>query len=133
MFHVEISFTVIFLVSLIYSAPWPENTNIDVRGPEQVHIAYDETPDKMIVVWSTANTSANSTSFVTYGLNAGKLDMVVKASDAILTEGNPTGLNEIHRAVMTVRGYQCLSGKILKYIYSNKHTEDKLARGVEES
>ena len=106
MFHFEISFAIIFLVSQIHSAPWPEYSNI--HGPEQVHIAYDETPDKMIVVWSTANISLDSTSFVTYGLNSGKLDMIVNASDAILTEGNPNGLNQIHRAVMTVGLYHCL-------------------------
>lgn len=106
MFHFEICFTIIFLVSLIHSAPW--HTNTDIHGPEQVHIAYDETPDKMIVVWSTGNIALNSTSFVTYGLNSGKLDMVVNASDAILTEGNPNGLNQIHRAVMTVGLYHCL-------------------------
>ncbi|CAB3977176.1 Iron zinc purple acid phosphatase [Paramuricea clavata] len=102
MFLFEISLTIIFhVVSLTYSIPWPEYKFHEIHGPEQVHISYGDTPSEMIVVWSTGNISPNSTSFVTYGLNSDKLDMVVKASDAVLTEGNPNGLDQIHRAVMT--------------------------------
>jgi hypothetical protein len=108
MFLFEISLTIIFLaVSLTYSIPWPEHKFHEIHGPEQVHISYGDTPSEMIVVWSTGNISPNSTSFVTYGLNSDKLDMVVKASDAVLTEGNPNGLDQIHRAVMTVRVLRC--------------------------
>lgn len=108
MFLFEISLTIIFLaVSLTYSIPWPEHKFHEIHGPEQVHISYGDTPSEMIVVWSTGNISPNSTSFVTYGLNSDKLDMVVKANDAVLTEGNPNGLDQIHRAVMTVRVLRC--------------------------
>jgi hypothetical protein len=100
MFQFEISLTITFLVSLTYSAPWPEQS--EIHGPEQVHISYGNTPNEMIVVWSTGNISMNYTSFVTYGLNSADLDMIVKASDALLTEGNPNGLDQIHRGVMTV-------------------------------
>ena len=103
MFLFEFSIIINILVALTYSAPWHESKNLEVHGPEQVHISYGETSNEMIVVWSTGNISANSTSFVTYGLNSAKLDVMVKASDAVLTEGNPDGLDQIHRAVMKVR------------------------------
>jgi hypothetical protein len=103
MFLFQLSFVINFFISLTYSAPWPENIDVEIHGPEQVHISYGNTANEMIVVWSTANISANSTSYVTYGLNSAKLDMRVKATDAVLTEGNPDGLDQIHRAIMTVR------------------------------
>lgn len=80
---------------------WNElNLNAEVRGPEQVHISYGNFPSEMIVVWSTSNVSWSS--FVTYGENLDNLNFVAKATDALLTEGNPNGLQLIHRAVMTV-------------------------------
>jgi hypothetical protein len=116
MFLFEISLTIIFLaVSLTYSIPWPEHKFHEIHGPEQVHISYGDTPSEMIVVWSTGNISPNSTSFVTYGLNSDKLDMVVKANDAVLTEGNPNGLDQIHRAVMTVRVLRCFEFLCIYY------------------
>ena len=72
-----------------------------IRGPEQVHVSYGDTPQEMVVVWSTDNISSYS-SLVSYGLSSKKLNMKAYAADAVLNEGNPDGLKQLHRSVLTV-------------------------------
>ena len=102
MFQFNFCFSIIFFISLANSVPWPRNENPKIHGPEQVHISYGNTADEMIVVWSTANITKNLTSYVTYGVTSGQLDKMVKGRHAVLTEGNPNGLDQIHKAIMTV-------------------------------
>lgn len=112
MFVFKILLTISSIVSFTFSVARPGERNAidiydEIHGPEQVHIAYGNSPDEMIVVWSTGNITAKS--FVTFGLNSAKLDRMAPASDAILTEGNPNGLNQIHRAIMTVGVHRCIA------------------------
>ena len=95
---VLVSFT---LISTCLSKPIQNGDN-NIRGPEQVHIAYGDHDDEMTVVWSTANISSNWTSYVRYGLRSDMLDKTVDVEDALLTEGNPEGLKQVHRAILKV-------------------------------
>ncbi len=74
-----------------------------VHGPEQIHIAYGDSPSKMTIVWSTSNSTELASSVVHYGLAPKNYTSKAEGKFVLFTEGNPDGLKYIHRVVLRVR------------------------------
>ena len=74
-----------------------------VHGPEQIHIAYGNSPSEMTVVWSTSAVQELSSSFVLYGLAPKNYSLKAEGKFVVFTEGNPDGLHYVHRVVLEVR------------------------------
>ena len=74
-----------------------------VHGPEQIHIAYGESPSEMTIVWSTSNSTELASSVVLYGLAPNNYSLKAEGNFVLFTEGNPDGLKNIHRVVVQVR------------------------------
>lgn len=87
-----------------------------VHGPEQIHIAYGDSPSEMTIVWSTSNTTELASSVVLYGLAPNNYSSKAEGKFVLFTEGNPDGLKYIHRVVLQVRFYISLS-KYVSHIF----------------
>ena len=74
-----------------------------VHGPEQIHIAYGDSPSEMTIVWSTSNSTELASSVVLYGLAPNNYSLKAEGKFVLFTEGNPDGLKYIHRVVIQVR------------------------------
>lgn len=74
-----------------------------VHGPEQIHIAYGDSPSEMTILWSTSNSSELASSAVLYGLAPKNYSSKAEGKFVLFTEGNPDGLKYIHRVVLQVR------------------------------
>ncbi|KAJ7383150.1 hypothetical protein OS493_030302 [Desmophyllum pertusum] len=71
-----------------------------VHGPEQIHIAYGDSPSEMTILWSTSNSSELASSAVLYGLAPKNYSSKAEGKFVLFTEGNPDGLKYIHRVVL---------------------------------
>ena len=74
-----------------------------VHGPEQIHIAYGDSPRQMTVLWSTSSVQELASSFVHYGLAPKNYSMKAEGKFVLFTEGNPSGLQYVHRVLLEVR------------------------------
>ena len=70
------------------------------RGPEQVHISFGYQPSQMIVMWSTKE---YGDSVVMYGQDQFHLSGRQSGSCWRFTNGNPRGLQYMHRVLLEVR------------------------------
>ena len=68
--------------------------------PEQVHISYGYQPSQMVVMWSTAELGGSQ---VVYGPHSTQLNRTVIGTCWKFTEGNPDGLQYMHRVQLEVR------------------------------
>ena len=73
-----------------------------VHGPEQIHIAYGNFASEMTIMWSTSSVQELSSSFVFYGLAPKNYSLKAEGKFALFTEGNPDGLQYVHRVVLKV-------------------------------
>ncbi|XP_067052534.1 acid phosphatase type 7-like isoform X3 [Acropora muricata] len=71
-----------------------------VHGPEQIHIAYGDSPRQMTVLWSTSPVQELASSFVHYGLAPKNYSMKAEGKFVLFTEGNPSGLQYVHRVLL---------------------------------
>ncbi|PIK46938.1 putative iron/zinc purple acid phosphatase-like protein isoform X2 [Apostichopus japonicus] len=62
--------------------------------PEQIHLAYGETPSEMVVMWSTGLAGLTE---VRYGLLENNLNMSMTGEHVIFTERNSEGVKFVHR------------------------------------
>ena len=74
-----------------------------LHGPEQIHIAYGDSPKQMTVMWSTSSVQELASSFVLYGLAPENYSTIAKGELVLFTEGNPRGLQYVHRVLLEVR------------------------------
>lgn len=74
-----------------------------LHGPEQIHIAYGDSPSEMTILWSTSNSTELASSIVLYGLAPKNYSSKAEGKFVLFTEGNPDGLKYIHRVVLQVR------------------------------
>ena len=74
-----------------------------LHGPEQIHIAYGDSPSEMMILWSTSNSTELGSSVVLYGLAPKNYSSKAEGKFVLFTEGNPDGLKYIHRVVLQVR------------------------------
>ena len=74
-----------------------------LHGPEQIHIAYGDSPSEMMILWSTSNSTELASSVVLYGLAPKNYSSKAEGKFVLFTEGNPDGLKYIHRVVLQVR------------------------------
>ena len=86
---------------LVMSDLTPYNS---LHGPEQIHIAYGDSPSEMTILWSTSNSTELASSIVLYGLAPKNYSSKAEGKFVLFTEGNPEGLKYIHRVVLQVRG-----------------------------
>lgn len=70
------------------------------RGPEQIHISFGYHPSQMIVMWSTEE---YGDSVVMYGKDQFHLSNKQSGSCWRFTDGNPRGLQYMHRVLLEVR------------------------------
>ena len=71
-----------------------------IRGPEQIHIAYGYDASEMCIMWST---DVASTTILHYQDAAAATAWTnVSGESWKFTEGNPSGLQYIHRVNLTV-------------------------------
>ena len=70
-------------------------------APEQVHISYGYQPSQMVVMWSTEE---YGDSVVTYGKDLFHLSTRRSGSCWRFTDGNPQGLQYLHRVLLEVGG-----------------------------
>jgi len=73
-----------------------------LHGPEQIHIAYGDSPSEMTIVWSTSNSAELASSVVLYGLAPKNYSSKAEGKYVLFTEGNPFGLKYIHRVILQV-------------------------------
>jgi len=73
------------------------------RGPEQIHISYGPTANKMYVMWSMSQPSVSN---VTYSPLPTTLELLAIPHCWRFTEGNPSGLQYLCRAEL-VSGRGC--------------------------
>ena len=85
---------------LVMSDLTPYNS---LHGPEQIHIAYGDSPSEMTILWSTSNSTELASSIVLYGLAPKNYSSQAEGKFVLFTEGNPDGLKYIHRVVLQVR------------------------------
>ena len=85
---------------LVMSDLTPYNS---LHGPEQIHIAYGDSPSEMTILWSTSNSTELASSIVLYGLAPKNYSSKAEGKFVLFTEGNPDGLKYIHRVVLQVR------------------------------
>ena len=71
-------------------------------GPQQIHIAYGDTPQQMTVMWSTPSSNDFESSIVHYGMAPNKYDLSASGKTVNFTLGNPSGLQFIHRVQLKV-------------------------------
>lgn len=76
------------------------------QGPEQVHISFGYQPSQMIVMWSTEK---YGDSLVVYGKDQFHMTNKQSGSCWQFTDGNPRGLQYIHRVLLEVRAAVLLS------------------------
>ena len=86
-------FTNLFLVVTVVSCMTP-------RGPEQIHISFGHTPDKMYVMWSMSQPSVTN---VTYSPIPTTLELLAIPKCWQFTKGNPSGLQYLCRAELVSR------------------------------
>ena len=86
--------------ALVQALSWFYHYFTMTHGPEQIHLSYGSSAEEMTVVWSTS--SDLESSWVLYGLAPYNYSTAVTGRTATLTNGNPYGLQLIHRAVMKV-------------------------------
>lgn len=65
------------------------------RGPEQIHISFGHTPDKMYVMWSMSQPSVTN---VTYSPLSTTIELLAIPKCWQFTKGNPSGLQYLCRA-----------------------------------
>lgn len=79
-----------------------ESSNIEEElsnKPEQIHLAYGETPSDMVVMWSTGLAGLTE---VRYGLLENNLNMSMTGEHVIFTERNSEGVKFVHRVKLAV-------------------------------
>ena len=94
-----------------------------VHGPEQIHIAYGDFASEMTIMWSTSSVQELSSSIVLYGLAPKNYSLKAEGKFALFTEGNPDGLQYVHRVVLKVsviRDLNTLTFRILHCYTENK-------------
>ena len=75
------------------------------RGPEQIHISFGHTPDKMYVMWSMSQPSVTN---VTYSPLSTTIELLAIPKCWQFTKGNPSGLQYLCRAeLVSRRGWYC--------------------------
>ena len=67
--------------------------------PEQIHISFGYQPSQMIVMWSTMDYGDSE---VVYGQDYLQLNLTKNGTCWRFTEGNPQGLQYIHRVLLEV-------------------------------
>jgi len=70
----------------------------DWQQPQQTHIAAGDTPDKIIVVWSTFNDTSDST--VIYGKNGQLDEKAVGSSTRFTDQGPEKRFQFIHKVIL---------------------------------
>jgi len=89
--------------------------------PEQIHLSYGNTPDEMVVTWSTRQ---GSSSLVQYGTSPDNLTLTASGNYTEWILGNWLGLHFTHRVRLqglepeTVYFYRVVSGAAESLIYS---------------
>lgn len=71
-----------------------------IHGPEQIHIAYGDSPKQMTIMWSTSSVQELASSYVLYGLAPKNYSVKAKGKFVLFTEGNPSGLHYVHRVLL---------------------------------
>ena len=74
--------------------------------PEQVHISYGYQPSQMVVMWSTTELGDSQ---VVYGPHSTQLNRTEIGTCWKFTEGNPDGLQYMHRVQLEVRRLRALA------------------------
>lgn len=95
-----------------------------LHGPEQIHIAYGDSPSEMTILWSTSNSTELSSSVVLYGLAPKNYSSQTKGKFVLFTEGNPDGLKYIHRVVLQVSLQIVYAAYVILYWDSLVSSED---------
>lgn len=72
---------------------------VSAGPPEQVHISYGYQPSQMVVMWSTEEYGDSQ---VAYGPDPFQLDKRQNGTCWRFTEGNPQGLQYMHRVLLEV-------------------------------
>ena len=108
-------FTNLFLVVTVVSCMTP-------RGPEQIHISFGHTPDKMYVMWSISQPSVTN---VTYSPIPTTLELLAIPKCWQFTKGNPSGLQYLCRAeLVSRRSWYCAIINCVgvhMYVYASFH------------
>ena len=91
-------FYALSLVCLAALLAWP--SAVCCQNPEQIHLSYGYNASEMVVTWST---SAASSSVVNYGSSQFDVSRKQTGQSWRFTEGNPNGLQYMHRVVLKVR------------------------------
>ena len=80
------------------------------HGPEQIHIAYGDSPTKMTVMWATSAVDELASSIVYYGRAPRNYSLKARGEHVLFTEGNPQGLKFVHRVGLEVQRTRVYAG-----------------------